>query len=113
MLSLVIQAGGQSRRMGQDKALLPFLGRPLVSRVIDRLASLADEVLVTTNQPEAYAFLGLPLLPDLKPGRGALGGLYTAVASAGSPLVAVVACDMPFVSPEVIYSQPLSPRALR
>jgi molybdopterin-guanine dinucleotide biosynthesis protein A len=40
----------------------------------------------------------LSLIPDLKPGRGALGGLYTAIASATSPLVAVVACDMPFAS---------------
>ena len=44
-------------------------------------------------------FLDLRLVPDLKPGRGALGGLYTAIASATSPLVAVVACDMPFASP--------------
>jgi molybdenum cofactor guanylyltransferase len=41
---------------------------------------------------------GLRLISDLKPGRGALGGLYTAIASATQPLVAVVACDMPFVS---------------
>jgi len=40
-------------------------------------------------------------VPDLKPGRGALGGLYTAIASAASPLVAVVACDMPFASPKL------------
>lgn len=98
MFSLVIQAGGKSERMGQDKALMPFLGRPLIQRVADRLRPIADEILVTTNRPEAYAFLGLRLIPDLLPGRGALGGLYTAIASAGGDLVAVVACDMPFAS---------------
>ena len=98
MLSVVIQAGGQSTRMGEDKALKPFLGRPLIQRVIERLAPIADEIIVTTNHPEDYAFLGLRLVPDLVPGRGALGGLYTAVASATSPLAAVVACDMPFAS---------------
>jgi len=98
MLTVSIQAGGQSTRMGEDKALKPFLGRPLIERVIERLKPIADEVIVTTNRPEDYEFLGLRLVPDLKPGRGALGGLYTALASASGDIVAVVACDMPFAS---------------
>lgn len=102
MLSVVIQAGGKSERMGQDKALKPFLGRPLIQRVIDRLAPIADEILVTTNRPDDYAFLGLRLVSDLAPGRGPLGGLYTAIASATSPIVAVVACDMPFASARLL-----------
>jgi len=99
MLTVVIQAGGQSSRMGEDKALKPFLGRPLIQRVVERMKPIADEIIVTTNQPLGYQFLGLRLVSDLKPGRGALGGLYTAIASASSPLVAVAACDMPFASP--------------
>ena len=102
MLSLVIQAGGQSARMGEDKALKLFLGRPLIQRVIERLAPIADEILVTTNHPDDYAFLGLRLVPDLVAGRGALGGLYTALASAASPIVAVAACDMPFASASLL-----------
>jgi molybdopterin-guanine dinucleotide biosynthesis protein A len=100
--------------MGQDKALRPFLGRPLIQRLIDRLNPIADEIIVTTNRPEAYAFLNtsirpighsvqrLRLVSDLRPGRGALGGLYTAIASAAHPVVAVVACDMPFASAALI-----------
>ena len=88
--------------MGQDKALMPFLGRPLVQCVVDRLAPIADEMLVTTNTPDDYRFLDLPLFPDLKPGRGALGGLYTALSSATHQAVAVVACDMPFASATLI-----------
>lgn len=99
MLTVVIQAGGQSSRMGEDKALKPFLGKPLIQRVIQRLAPIADEMIVTTNRPADYAFLkDVRLTPDLKPGRGPLGGLYTAIASASHPLVAVIACDMPFAS---------------
>jgi len=98
MLTVVIQAGGMSARMGEDKALKSFLGRPLIQRVVDRVTPIADELIVTTNRPAEYEFLGLRLVPDLKPGRGALGGLYTAIESATSPLVAVVACDMPFAS---------------
>lgn len=98
MITLSIQAGGESRRMGRDKALMPFLGRPLILQVMERLAAFADEVIITTNQPADYTFLGLPLFADLQPGRGALGGLYTAINAAKHPLVAVVACDMPFAS---------------
>ena len=98
MLTIVIQAGGESRRMGQDKALVPFLGRPLIWRVLERIGQLADEVVVTTNKPENYPFLNVVLAPDKIPGRGALGGLYTALSAASHPMVAVVACDMPFAS---------------
>ena len=101
MLTLAIQAGGESRRMGRDKALLPFLGEPMIVRLLNRLARIADEVLVTSNRPEDYRFLGLTPIPDLLPGFGALGGLYTALNAAGNPYVAVVACDMPFASPEL------------
>lgn len=102
MLTVCIQAGGESSRMGEDKALKPFLGRPLIQRVIDRLTPIADELIVTTNHPDKYTFLDIPLFSDLKPGRGALGGLYTAIASASHPFVAVVACDMPFASASFI-----------
>lgn len=110
MLTIVIQAGGASSRMGEDKALKPFLGRPLIQRVVERLAPIADEMIVTTNRPAEYGFINtstrpigqpvrrLRLVTDLKPGRGALGGLYTAIASASHPFVAVAACDMPFAS---------------
>jgi molybdopterin-guanine dinucleotide biosynthesis protein A len=102
MLTVCIQAGGQSSRMGEDKALKNFLGRPLIQRVVERLAPIADELIVTTNHPDQYQFLDMRLIPDLKPGRGALGGLYTAIASASNPLVAVVACDMPFASADLL-----------
>jgi molybdopterin-guanine dinucleotide biosynthesis protein A len=104
MLSVAIQAGGGSTRMGEDKALKPFLKRPLIERVVERLRPIADELLVTTNHPEAYGFLGLPMFSDLKPGRGALGGLYTALASATHAAVAVVACDLPFVSAPLLVA---------
>jgi molybdopterin-guanine dinucleotide biosynthesis protein A len=88
--------------MGEDKALLSFLGKPLISRVIQRVAYLAEEILVTTNRPQDYRFLDLPLYGDLLPGTGALGGLYTALSVARGSLVAVVACDMPFVNADIL-----------
>jgi molybdopterin-guanine dinucleotide biosynthesis protein A len=102
MFTIVIQAGGESRRMGQDKALLPFLGQPLIERILKRISGLADEILVTTNNPGAFQFLGVPLYPDLVLDRGALGGLYTALRAASHPVVGIVACDMPFLNPDLL-----------
>lgn len=97
-LSLALLSGGNSDRMGQDKALMPFLGRPLIQRILERLSPIAGETFISTNNPAEYAFLGLPTYPDLRPGNGALGGLYTALSIAKHPFIAVAACDMPFVS---------------
>ena len=103
--TLVIQAGGESSRMGENKALRPFLGQPLIQRVLFKLSPAFQEVLLTANQPEPYAFLGVRTVPDLQPGKGALGGLLSALHYASNPVVAVTACDMPFASRELLQHQ--------
>jgi molybdopterin-guanine dinucleotide biosynthesis protein A len=102
MESVAIQAGGESRRMGQDKALLDFLGKPLIEHVIQRVSMLGEEILITTNKPDDYVDFKLPLFQDVLPGNGALGGLYTALYAAQFPIVIVVACDMPFVNVDIL-----------
>lgn len=98
MLSVVIQAGGRSSRMGEDKGLVPLAGRPMIEHVLTRVAGLGDETLVTTNNPDSYDFLGLPMASDPEPGAGALPGLRTALKAAHGDTVLVLACDMPFVN---------------
>ena len=88
--------------MGKDKALMPFLGEPLIIRLVKKFSDLADELLVISNDPEEYQFLDLPLYPDIIPERGALGGLYTALEIASGTAVGLIACDMPFASPDLI-----------
>jgi molybdopterin-guanine dinucleotide biosynthesis protein A len=106
MLSLALLSGGRSSRMGQDKALMPFLGRPLIQRILERLANVGEQVILSTNHPADYAFLNLPSYPDIRPDCGSLGGLYTALSAAGQPLLAAVACDMPFANPALFkYEQ--------
>lgn len=105
MLTVVIQAGGKSNRMGQNKALMPFLGAPLIRRIVDRLEPAADEIFLVSNEPAAFNFLNLPVVMDIIPDIGALGGLYTALSVARQPNVAVIACDMPFANPELILAQ--------
>jgi molybdenum cofactor guanylyltransferase len=98
MVTLAIQAGGRSSRMGRDKGLVELAGRPLVRHIIDRVGGLAGEILITTNQPEAYAAFGVRTASDIRPGAGALDGLLTALEAAEGDPVLVVACDMPFAS---------------
>ena len=88
--------------MGQDKALMPFLGVPLLERVMKRVSNMGDEIFITTNNPDSYQDFGVPLYRDVQPGLGALGGLLTALSSARNPFLIVVACDMPFVNPELL-----------
>ena len=104
-LSVVVQAGGDSRRMGKNKALLPFYGQTLIERVISRLIGIAGELIITSNQPEDLAFLGYPIHADIRKNQGALGGIYTALSVASYPAVAVVACDMPFVNAQLLQWQ--------
>lgn len=99
MLTLIIQAGGESTRMGEDKALRHFVGRPLIEHLLEKFAMTGEELLIITNNPKDYTYLGVPLHTDIIPHRGALGGLYTALFEASHPHVGLVACDMPFASP--------------
>jgi molybdopterin-guanine dinucleotide biosynthesis protein A len=98
----VVQAGGKSTRMGgRPKALLQLGGRSIVERVVAALTPVVDDVLVVTNTPELYAFLGLPMVADVYPDHGSLGGIYSGLKAAGE-IAFTVACDMPFLHPDVV-----------
>ncbi|TFG50113.1 MAG: molybdenum cofactor guanylyltransferase [Anaerolineales bacterium] len=102
MITIILQAGGESSRMGQDKALLPFLGIPLIQRLLDRFHETGDELLVICRNFPGYGDLGVPLHRDVLPGRGALGGLLTALTISSFPLVGIIAADLPFADPTLI-----------
>jgi molybdenum cofactor guanylyltransferase len=93
----VILAGGQSSRMGTNKALLELHGEPLIQRLARRLQRWFDQVVVVTNTPEAFAFLGLPMAGDRLPGMGPLGGLEAGLSLSRHEHAFFAACDMPFV----------------
>ena len=109
-LSVAILAGGQSRRMGRDKAFLPVGGRPVIERVIESVTPLSDDVTIITNAPDNYrpylssyggfadALPAFRMVNDVYPGKGSLGGIYTAIHVASYSHCLVVACDMPFLN---------------
>ncbi len=96
--------------MGCDKARMLFCGEPLIERVLGRLAQVAGELVVTTSRPSELVYLeersfgGLTprVAMDLDGPAGAMRGIASSLGAARLPLVAIVACDMPFVSPELI-----------
>ncbi|MFW5709503.1 MAG: NTP transferase domain-containing protein [Chloroflexota bacterium] len=101
-VSVAILAGGQSRRMGRDKAFLRFKGKPLLQHVIDAVMPLGLPVNLIANDHERYAVFNLPLYSDVVPSTGALGGVYTALHVSETAYVLCLACDMPFVQTDLL-----------
>lgn len=98
----IVLAGGRSRRMGRDKALLELGGRSLIEIVVERMGRICAEVLVVAAEEETYAGLGVPLVVDRFPGVGVLGGLHAGLQAAGNEVALAVGCDMPFLSPDLL-----------
>ncbi|MBE3596113.1 MAG: molybdenum cofactor guanylyltransferase [Hydrogenibacillus sp.] len=87
--------------MGRNKAFLPIGGKPNIERLVETLAPYFSDVCLVTNEPETYAYLGIPMDRDVYPGLGPLAGVHAGLLLARAPVVFVVANDMPFVTPEV------------
>lgn len=111
-LSGAILVGGGSRRMGQDKALMTVGGIPLVARLVAVLRSCCDEVLLVGGDEGRFAALGLEArcVPDAMPGGGPLGGILGALEAAGHDASLVLACDMPFVTADLLQAMAAQPR---
>jgi molybdopterin-guanine dinucleotide biosynthesis protein A len=86
---------------GYPKALLDVGGRRIVERVVHAIRPVVDDLLLVTNTPDLYAFLGLPMVGDVDPGGGALGGIYSGLRAAAGEAAFTVACDMPFLRADV------------
>lgn len=102
MVSIVIQSGGQSSRMGEEKGLVSFCDKPLIQNVLERVAHLGDEVIIVTNKPELYKFLGIKTVTDIYENYGALAGLHSGLSHATYDLVINLACDIPYVDPSLV-----------
>lgn len=102
-VSVAILAGGGSRRMGTNKALLKVGQETLIERVVKKVSRLSEEIIVVTNDPAEYRSLGLRLVRDVYPGQGSLGGIYSGLLAASQEYTLVVACDMPFLNLDLLH----------
>ena len=96
----VVLAGGASRRMGRDKAALPWTGSTLARRAAGVLEEVCGEVVIAGRV--ALAPAGVEAVADLFPGRGPLAGLHTGLERAGGRPVFALACDLPFVGVDLV-----------
>jgi molybdopterin-guanine dinucleotide biosynthesis protein A len=97
-VSAVILAGGRSRRLGVDKALLKLDGEWLLERIANALASLSDDLLVVVDDRDKLGHLGLRTVADARPGLGPLGGIYSGLQAMRHERGLFVACDMPLLN---------------
>jgi len=98
----VILAGGESRRMGSDKSLLPIDGARFIDHLYHIFAELFDEVLIVTNSPGLYADLPCRKVADIYHAQGSLAGIHAGLAAAVQPRIFVAACDMPLLNPTLV-----------
>lgn len=99
-MTMIVLAGGKSRRLGRYKALETLGGQSLIERVIDRLSPLGTEIIVVTAREDQALPLDLKVkrVSDVYPGKGALVGIYSGLKAASNFYSLVVACDMPFLN---------------
>ncbi|HEY3313721.1 MAG TPA: molybdopterin-guanine dinucleotide biosynthesis protein MobB [Bacillota bacterium] len=98
----VILAGGRSTRLGRNKALLDFGGRPLIAHVAARLRPLVEEVVIVAGEADDYRPYADRVVPDVMPGYGPLGGIYSGLLAARHRTVVFMGCDQPLVPADLL-----------
>ena len=102
MISGVILAGGNSRRMGRDKAWLDFNGQPLIAVIAERLRTVVDEVIIAADDTKRFTPFADCCVPDAYRGIGTLSGIHAGLQAASHDPILIVGCDMPFLDPRVL-----------
>lgn len=97
----IILAGGKSSRMGTNKSLLPIDGKANIQLIKEQLTPYFSQIMIATNDFEAYAFLGLPMINDEYKGLGPMAGIHAGLKNSKTETNFFVACDMPFSSGEL------------
>jgi len=98
----VILAGGESRRMGSDKSLLPLKGARFIDHVHRSMEALFEEVIIVTNSPQLYEDIFCRKVPDIYYAQGSLAGIHSGLCHARTERIFVAGCDMPLLDPEVV-----------
>jgi molybdopterin-guanine dinucleotide biosynthesis protein A len=101
--TVLVLAGGTSRRMGTDKRTVPIGGRPMLLRTLERLADSPVVVVIDPRDPPDVALPDqVRVIPDTRPGEGPLAALEAGLGTVTAPIALVIAGDMPWVEPSVL-----------
>ena len=100
-LTVIILAGGQSSRMGADKAFITYNGKPLIRYSIDLAVCYTKNIIISTNQDQ-FRDLGFPVVTDIYPVNAPLAGIHAGLKFSKTDWTLVLTCDMPNVSSQLI-----------
>lgn len=100
-IQTIILAGGESKRMGSDKGLVEFDGKPFVLRVIEAARRISNRIMIISSNPE-YKRFGLPVFEDIIPDKGPVGGIFTGLSNSKYETNVVLSCDLPFVEAPLV-----------
>jgi len=101
-MDALILAGGENRRFLSHKALTEVRGKRIIETTIELFKKYFKTIHISTNTPEIFFYLGLPMIGDLMKQKGPLTGVYSSLASIGEGELFVAACDMPFIQAGVL-----------
>jgi len=101
-MNALILAGGENKRLPVTKGFLEINSKKIIELNIEVLKGLFDVVIISTNKPELYFYLGVPMVGDIIKDGGPMTGILSALSIPDVSELLVTACDMPFIMPEVI-----------
>jgi molybdopterin-guanine dinucleotide biosynthesis protein A len=101
-ITAIILSGGKSTRMGTNKSFLKLGDKTVIERMRDLLQSIFNNVILITNDPDDYKFLGLPIYEDVFRHRGPLAGIHSGLKHSKKNLNFIISCDLPFMTKEMI-----------
>jgi molybdopterin-guanine dinucleotide biosynthesis protein A len=101
-MDVLILAGGDNKRMPVIKGFLEIKGRRTIDSTVELLKEIFDRVIISTNTPELYSYLGVPIVGDVVRYKGPMTGILSALITLKVPEIFVTACDMPFIKPALV-----------
>lgn len=99
-MNAFVLAGGQSTRMGRDKALIELHGRPLIEHAVQKLRALGFSPFIVGSRPDLAAFA--PVIPDIHRDTGPLGGIEAALSASNSDQNLFLPVDLPLLPTEFL-----------
>ena len=103
-MNFYILAGGQSRRLGRNKALVEVNGQPIIEKVVSAIPAKKENIKLVTSSFQTFRFLKLEMISDIHPGLGPIGGVHAGLVDSSFDFNFFLACDLPFISTEVIQT---------
>lgn len=98
----IILSGGKSLRMGVNKSLLKIGDKTAIEIISNLMESIFEKNILSTNSPDEYDFLKLPMVKDIYENCGPLGGIHAALIQSKAERIFVISCDVPMMSKEMI-----------